>query len=224
MIDLSEGFETYEKQKNQISDQISTVRRKARKLVREVGPLRYETYVDDPSVLEQVLAWKTDQSDRTGTERLFAHSWARDLIGRIHATRTSGFAGVLSALWAGDELVAGHMGMRSERVWHYWFPTYNAKFAAYAPGLVLLLEMSRAAEGLGITTIDLGKGEQRYKSAFATGEVALAEGFVSRIPYAREALDFARASKERIRNSPLYEPARVPSRWLRELHRWAIYR
>jgi CelD/BcsL family acetyltransferase involved in cellulose biosynthesis len=55
---------------------------------------------------------------------------------------------------------------------------FNKDFARYSPGLVLLLELARAAESVGIREIDLGKGDAQYKTAFATGVVPLLEGSV----------------------------------------------
>jgi CelD/BcsL family acetyltransferase involved in cellulose biosynthesis len=87
---------------------------------------------------------------------------------------------MVSALYAGDTLVAGHIGMRSEQVWHYWFPAYDATHAAFSPGSVLLLRMIEHAPAIGITRIDLGKGESRYKSRFMNGSVPLIEGRIER--------------------------------------------
>lgn len=224
VMDLSQGFASYERQKRiDGSELLPSVRRKARKLAREVGPLRFEMYAGDRAVLERVFAWKTEQSVRTGSPKLFEQRWARELLERIHETRTQDFAGVLSALWAGDELVAAHMGMRSSTILHYWFPTYNRAFHRYAPGMCLLLAVAERVESEGITAIDFGKGEQRFKTQLATAEVPLAEGFVCTIPFAREAVGLAERAAQRIRSSPLVVPARVPARVARRALRWAQY-
>ena len=36
-----------------------------------------------------------------------------------------------------DEQVAGHCGLRTDRVMIYWFPTFDAQYRAYPPGLNL---------------------------------------------------------------------------------------
>jgi CelD/BcsL family acetyltransferase involved in cellulose biosynthesis len=225
LLDLREGYEAFEAQHRQRgSRQIKDSAYSARRLARELGPLRFEACVEDRSVLEAVLAWKTEQSQRTGTPRLFEHTWARDLILRIHASRGEDFAGVLSALWAGDRLLAGHMGMRSARVWHYWFPAYDRELSKHTPGIVLLLEMARSASALGIETIDLGKGEALYKERLKNGAVVVAEGRVALPSLTATGLRLAERGAAWLRRTPLAGPARLPARALRRLGRWASHR
>ncbi len=87
---------------------------------------------------------------------------------------------MLSLLYAGDQLVAGHLGMRSKRIWHYWFPAYDRRYAKYSPGLLLLLKMAQAAEDLGLEAIDIGTGLSLYKRRLMNASTAVAEGSVER--------------------------------------------
>jgi CelD/BcsL family acetyltransferase involved in cellulose biosynthesis len=48
------------------------------------------------------------------------------------------------------------------------------------PGILLFHEMARLAQDNGVDTIDLGRGEQEYKTRFMTHAVPLCEGIVSR--------------------------------------------
>jgi CelD/BcsL family acetyltransferase involved in cellulose biosynthesis len=79
-------------------------------------------------------------------------------------------------------LVAAHFGIRSRRIWHWWFPAYDREFARYSPGLILLVEMMRAAEGLGLERIDLGRGEALYKRRLMTGAATVYSGCVETGP------------------------------------------
>jgi len=63
-------------------------------------------------------------------------------------------------------------------VWHYWIAAFNRDLQQYSPGLILLLEMVRAAPLLGIKTITLGRGDEQYKTRFASGTTVLASGSV----------------------------------------------
>ncbi|MBI3547909.1 MAG: GNAT family N-acetyltransferase [Elusimicrobia bacterium] len=178
-MDLSAGFEAYAAARRTAgSDMIPDLRRKARKLEREVGPLRFEADMRDGTVLSTLLRWKSEQYARTRRNDAFRHRWAREIVERAHGTRTPRFAGVLSALYAGDTLVAAHFGMRSAEVWHYWFPAYDANFGKYSPGLILLLRMAESAAGLGLRYVDLGKGDDAYKEIMASGVVDVATGSV----------------------------------------------
>ena len=83
---------------------------------------------------------------------------------------------MLSALFAGGEPVAVHLGMRSRTRWHYWYPAFDTRFARYQTGLVLLLEMARNASALGITRIDLSTGDESYKDRVANAYELVARG------------------------------------------------
>jgi CelD/BcsL family acetyltransferase involved in cellulose biosynthesis len=177
-LDLSHGFEPYLDARRARSD-IRGALRKARKLDREVGPLRLVPDCDDAELLARTVEWKRLQYAETGVRDVLADPWGRELLARLHATRGPELSGVLSVLYAGDVVAGLHLGLRSRHVWHSWFPAYNPELHRYSPGLVHLLELARTGPELGITEIDLGKGEARYKQALATDAVALCEGCVS---------------------------------------------
>ncbi len=109
--------------------------------------------------------------------RAFADSPFGDLDRMVH-TSTDTFGGLLSVLYAGDQIAAVHMGMRSDTVWHYWFAAYNHDLQRYSPGLIILMEMIKAAPALGIRNMTLGQGDEAYKLRFATGSTQLASGSV----------------------------------------------
>lgn len=179
-MDLSQGFEEYARQRRlDGSRQIPGVANLQRRLEREVGGLRFEARTTDPEVLDRLIGWKSDQYERTGrkSDPLRA-PWVRSLLGRLQAMESAGCTGMLSALWAGGELVAAHLGTRSRSVWHSWFPAYSRRFARYSPGLILLLEMARYAASLGIRRFDLGRGEALYKRRLQSGCLWVAEGSV----------------------------------------------
>jgi CelD/BcsL family acetyltransferase involved in cellulose biosynthesis len=179
IIDLSAGYELYVRSRRDAgTEQIRKNGNLMRRLEREVGPLRFVTHSSDKALLEQVIAWKTAQFRRNRWRDLFSIPWVRQTIEYIHATQTHEFAGILSALYAGDRLVAAHFGMRSASVWHYWFPTYDPAYAKYSVGVMLLLRIAEAAPALGIQTIDLGCGEHSYKSRLMNGSVSTANGSV----------------------------------------------
>ncbi|HKP73414.1 MAG TPA: GNAT family N-acetyltransferase [Pyrinomonadaceae bacterium] len=179
-LDLSQGYEAYaEAQRRGGSQLIKKIETCRRKFEREVGALRFESHVADGEVLRELVEGKSAQLTRTGKEDSFSWGWTRRLLELIHATQEEDFAGMLSVLCAGDEVVAAHMGMRSRSVWHYWFPCYSRKFSRYSPGLILLLEMARSAESLGVRLIDLGRGDDLYKRRFMNAATTIAEGAVA---------------------------------------------
>jgi CelD/BcsL family acetyltransferase involved in cellulose biosynthesis len=159
---------------------ISTTERKARALAREVGPLRLCTLSDDEAAWAVMRRWKSEQYIRTGLPDLMSQRWVSATLSTIWRTRQPGFAGALTVLYAGDSIAAVHFGMRSSLTWHWWFPTYAPGLSKYSPGAILLLEMIKAAPGMGIRWIDLGKGAQTYKDRIANDVVPLLEGVALR--------------------------------------------
>jgi CelD/BcsL family acetyltransferase involved in cellulose biosynthesis len=123
-----------------------------------------------------LMRWKSGQYAELGTEDRFAVAWVVDLVERLYEVETPGFAGALSGLYAGDELVAAHFGMRAGRTWHYWFPAYEQRLGSYSPGLILLMEMARAGCSLGVDRIDLGPGDEPYKRHLMNGAIEVALG------------------------------------------------
>ena len=82
----------------------------------------------------------------------------------------------MSALYAGGELAAVHLGIRTSQTLHIWFPTYTRTLEQYSPGLILLLHLAEQAAADGIRRIDFGTGDERYKQQFKSGDIPLLIG------------------------------------------------
>jgi CelD/BcsL family acetyltransferase involved in cellulose biosynthesis len=178
-LDVTSGYEAYADERAAAgSDQIADVAKQAERLASEVGALRFEAHVADAEALALLMRWKSEQYCRTGAVDIFAFPWVQEVASRAHASRGAGFAGLLSVLSAGDRPVAAHLGLRSPTVLHYWLPAYDRALAKYSPGLILLLELTRAAPELGVRRVDLGKGDALYKRRLANGAALLAAGSV----------------------------------------------
>jgi CelD/BcsL family acetyltransferase involved in cellulose biosynthesis len=221
-LDLSRGFQHYREQRaRQGSRRFVELDRKARKLGREVGPLRFEAHIDDVSVLAWVQALKSAQCHRSGIPDLFASRWTRALVARVLSTRAASFSGVLSALYAGDTVVAAHFGMRSSRAWHWWFPVYERAHAPYSPGALLLVRVAEAAAADGAQMLDLGKGDDHYKESFADIDVPIAEGCVGRASLQNGVRILGSVIEGGLRQGRLAAPLRPAVRWLRHAARAA---
>lgn len=176
VIDLSNGFETYYSQQSAGSAWIQKTRRNMKKLEKEIGTLHFQAHSIDSSLLRLLMHWKSNQYIRTGGSDLFKANWIVKLLQLIHVKKSPNFSGMLSVLYAGDQVAALHFGMRSQSIWHYWFPAYNQQLKKYFPGLILLLKMVESAEDLGLKIIDLGKGGESYKKQVMNNAVPLLEG------------------------------------------------
>jgi CelD/BcsL family acetyltransferase involved in cellulose biosynthesis len=185
-IDLKNGFAAYAAElRAERRNVVIKTQSDARRLVRASGPLHFRFH--DPSLnsLHQVIQWKRQQYQRTGVRDIFLDRSVGRLLETVHRTQMPGFAGVLSTLWAGETLVAGHIGMRSTSTLHWWFPAYDPAYGKMAPGRIMLLEISRSAPAAGILKIELGQGAEDYKRRFANDAVLMSSGYIGSSPRLR---------------------------------------
>lgn len=209
-MDLSEGFEHYQQERHRAgSHTVRQALRKIRKIERDVGPLRLIPYTTDERIFQSLVASKIKQYRRMRAVNHLAESWRIELLRSIACTREPEFAGMLSVLLAGDEVIAIHLGMISGGVLHCWFPTYADDFSKYSPGLIFWVRMAQEAASFGMRRIDLGKGDERYKQSLKSGALPLAEGSVELRPLIGTVrYGWARA-RELIRSSPLRGPGQM---------------
>ena len=223
-IDLEHGFDHYEMEVHRRGRTIEQIHRKARKLAREVGPLRFELDTADERVFKALLQWKGEQYQRRAQLPIFRYPWVRALLDRIHRHSSDRMKGMMSALWAGDRLAAVHLGLRSPRVLHVWFPTYNSTLEHYSPGLIMMLRLAEHAAANGITRIDLGTGEERYKQQLKSADTPLLVGGVDfRVGRAGLRRNWY-ALNEWVRRSQYREYLEIPLNSTRRYRQWLGFR
>jgi CelD/BcsL family acetyltransferase involved in cellulose biosynthesis len=188
--------------------------RRMRKAERELGPLRLEFLSTDEALLEQLIAWKREQYSRSGADDFLGRAEPRTYLFNLLKVHDPEFRGALSGLWAGERLIAVHMGMLARGILHWWFPAYDRKLANYAPGRLMLTKLTEEAAALGIVRIDLGKGEYGFKLDAMTGATMVAEGYIETRPLHRWLRSQRRASVTRLRASAAFQIARTVKRRL----------
>ncbi len=162
MCDLRKPAEGYLKWLKKSSRTIAKQQQKTNKLIREVGPLRWDFDNRDHQLLDRILDLKSAQYRRTNIFDKFSIGWIRQMLHDLLDSQSS-VRGQLSLLWAGERLVSGHYGLRERELLHYWFPVYDPQFEIYSPGTALFVELVRNSEVLGIDKIDYGYGDLPYK-------------------------------------------------------------
>lgn len=218
-ISLADGFEGYARQGNGHRF-LPEYRRKKNKLDREVGPVRFVPHVADPAILATLMKWKNDQYSKTNNPRILDVSWIRNLLEKILEFDGESFAPMLSVLYTGDRVAAIALSMRSFGVLHQWFPAYDVEFYRHSPGALLLIETMKSAESLGIRHIDLGKGPEEYKQRSMNGVTRVVEGTADLQPAMMLVRRTWRRTRERLRSSILYGPARK----LNRMRNWLAFR
>jgi CelD/BcsL family acetyltransferase involved in cellulose biosynthesis len=221
-VDLGDGFEPYEGSLRRISPGfLKQTLAKERRLVRQVGEVRFVYDDPDPGALRALMRWKSAQYRRTGRRDRFAQSWISRLVELLARSDEPGCRGMLSVLYAAGRPVAAHFGLRSDTVLSWWFPAYDRAYGKYSPGVLLLLRMLEAAAADGIELVDLGSGPARYKESFKTRDLRVHAGAVVRpgpggVLY-RLGREPVRAARRFVRDRPGL--ARTAARALEELGR-----
>jgi CelD/BcsL family acetyltransferase involved in cellulose biosynthesis len=180
-VDVSGGLDGYLSRANGTGKRrIRDAARLARKAEREHGPVRVIAESTDSSVLDAVISLKRSQYHATGARDYFADAEHVELMHRLLASGNgSDFGGLLSAVYAGDHLIAAHFGLRAGPVLHWWFPVYDPEFSRLDPGWMQVRGIIDAAPELGIERIDLGRGEEGdWKRWLGTGHQLVCQGAV----------------------------------------------
>jgi CelD/BcsL family acetyltransferase involved in cellulose biosynthesis len=223
-LDLTRGFAAYCQQRKAAgSDVVAKTNQKARKCEREVGPLRLEFDCQQPEVFQQLLSWKSAQYRRTGLADVFSFAWTVELLAELRKLQGEALSAPLSVLWSGEQPAALALSLRSFGVLHCWFVAYNPLLAAYSPGAILFLRLAEAAQDLGIDTIDLGKGGERYKWSLASGGIAVWEGTLATRSLPLLARNAWRTTRDWVGNSPLKHTTQLSSRLMKPWREWLAY-
>jgi CelD/BcsL family acetyltransferase involved in cellulose biosynthesis len=106
--------------------------------------------------------------------------------------------------------VAAHLGLASDSVWHWWFPSYDAELAPHSQGLLLLLEMLAHAPAAGIALLDFGFGPEPFKQRFCTTLLPQVRGCVVPSRWRRSAWRLRRAVGSALRATRVDRMLRTP--------------
>jgi CelD/BcsL family acetyltransferase involved in cellulose biosynthesis len=224
-IELSQGFANYlEALRHAKRDSILRQHQKNGKMAREVGALRFEYDCrDDNDPWQRLVAWKSAQLRASGLADVFAFDWVIELLTRLRHEPQSEFSAPLSVLWAGEQVAAVLLSLRCRGVLHSWFTAYHPNLARYSPGIALFLALAEQAPNLGIHTIDLGRGTERYKTSLASRSTTLSEGSLSVFSLGTACRAAWRHARDWAAQSPLTRRLAEPAGWLAPLRRWWAY-
>jgi len=218
-MDLREGYDAYVAGlRARGCSSIKRARSKARKVERELGPLRLELVDRDPTAFDAVIRWKRQQIADMHAVDMYASEWVIETLRAACRTETEGFAGMVSSLYAGDHLIAAQIGMRSHQVMSAWIPTLNPEFKKFSPGLLFHLELAKHVAPLGIRRVDLGRGQNQLKMSLRSDGIPLALGAVDRRPVNRILRHCWYKTRDLVHSTPLNG---FPLRFYRRIRGWS---
>jgi len=227
IIDLSGGFDAYlESLRARGEKEFQRTLKKRDKLEREQGEVRFTLHEPTTEAIDTCLHWKAAQYERTGAVNVFKSPWVVELLRRIAVSDGPHFKGSVSTLRVAGELVAVHIGMRTDSVLHHWFPAHNADHACnkHSPGLQLLAAMIEDFAASGIRRIDFGKGDFSYKRSFGTGATEVAEGVCGDTARGTTIHRALRETRSWLRKSAESVGLTTPVRWYRQMRDWLVMR
>jgi CelD/BcsL family acetyltransferase involved in cellulose biosynthesis len=179
IVDLSEGYETYVAERKAAGVSLfRDLAKKSRKAMREAGPLRFTAASADAADFERLIAWKRAQLRATGQVDIFAAGWPLRLIKDLHTRPSPDLSGKLFTLHFGETLAAAHFHLAGQDTMHAWIIAHEPRFERYSPGMLLFGEILRWMPAAGLSRLDLGAGDYRFKRQLANHEEPLAHGFV----------------------------------------------
>lgn len=218
VIDLQDGYDSYLNRQASLQAKVFS---KIRSRRRKIDQLSHVFRIHDtrPGIVDTALEWKREQYKVTGFFDVFSVEWTNKLIQSLSTIDTEHFAGSVSSLELDGQLAAIHVGMRSDRVLHYWFPVYNPKFSKLGPGLALLLEMAKAMSEDGVQAIDLGPGDYKFKAELSSYQFPIADGYVGAglTYFARRLADQVEHGAEHL---PLGRVSHWPGKAFRRIHHY----
>ncbi len=176
------GYENFLRQTSQTIDKQA---QKTRRMIRELGPLRFDFDCRDPALLQRLIELKCDQYKRTHIFNILGVPWIQQLLRSLHERPPETIRGILNVLYAGEKPVALHYGMLEGDLLHYWFPVFDPIASFGSPGTQLFLEVAREGAARGVRAIDMGYGEQAYKTKLTNVVGEMSYGLVDENPLRR---------------------------------------
>ncbi|GIW94745.1 MAG: hypothetical protein KatS3mg110_2786 [Pirellulaceae bacterium] len=209
IIDLREGWAAYYQQiRARRSEVIKRAEQKRRKIVRELGTVRFEPDLPDVGLLRQALAWKADWVRSKGMYNPIGEPWHGPLLETLIHYRRDTFRGRMACLFVGSRPVAVMVMIQDGPVAAFWFGAFCPELASFSPGLVCDYELLRSSADLGIERIELGCGTERYKQQLGNDSIPVVEGML--LPTVTGAACYRQwlKVKEHLRSRPWAAPLR----------------
>jgi CelD/BcsL family acetyltransferase involved in cellulose biosynthesis len=171
---MYEGFAEYLSEMVGMGKSMRKQKTNLRLLNRDHGKVRFVSDCRDDAVLSAIFNWKAQRFNAGKS----INPRVPSVIAALYGMRTADFSGMLSALYAGDRLVAAHFGVRSDRTLYYWLPAFNPEFGKYTPGGLLIYFLLQFLAAMRCDVLDFGPGGEKYKEYFNNSTIPVHRGFV----------------------------------------------
>ncbi len=144
------------------SNIFSDTKRCKRKLEKDLGSVKFIWQDTRPEAFFSCIKWKSEQyltcqdAFNKPENVLFFQELAKN--GLL----------VVSSLSAGDKILAAHLGAFWQGRFYLWIPAYNAQYASYSPGRLMMQSIMEYSYYEGHKEFDFLIGGEDYKWNYAT--------------------------------------------------------
>jgi CelD/BcsL family acetyltransferase involved in cellulose biosynthesis len=155
------------------------LRRKLGHELRKLGETGAVEFIVNPAgamaeeFMERLFELKRRKYRQTNTADFLGAPGVADFYRQIASSQQLTKIGHLSALLIDNTVVSAHLGFVGRSRFYYIFPAYDAAYARYRPGHLLLNYLVDQRTQLGFETFDLGVGDEAYKISWATERITL---------------------------------------------------
>ncbi|MFT3998468.1 MAG: GNAT family N-acetyltransferase, partial [Asticcacaulis sp.] len=179
--DVSGGFDIYyADQRARQKKFFRNAERCRRNLDAAYADLTFDWQTAAPDIIDWVIAHKRDQYARTGLHDVFACGWTREVLYAL-AHRNGCDLRLMAGVYRnGTDIIAAEIGLSTPQDLHLWFPAYDRSAARHSPGILLSLDIMKAAAAEGVRRVDFGCADEPYKLSMTTHKAACYSGYVLR--------------------------------------------
>jgi CelD/BcsL family acetyltransferase involved in cellulose biosynthesis len=158
-----------------------SLRRKLDREHRKISELGAVEFIVNPTgelaglVIKKLFALKRRKYVQTRIPDFLAMPGVADFYRAIVSAKWLGRIGHLSALLIDNTVISAHIGYVGHGCFYYILPAYDAAYARYRPGHLLLRELIDRSTQQGNETFDFGVGDESYKQAWANRRLPLCD-------------------------------------------------
>lgn len=207
IIDLTGGYEHYIAEAHQRSKKTQkNLRYQERRLANDFEQVEFHFGAPDIRQVTKVLALKSRQYRTNGFHDIMGRADVKQIVDELACADSPSLMPAFAALTVDGQLIAGDFSLRSTSVMAGWIAAHDVEYARYSPGFVRTMRTIRACADVGLTYLDMGKGDEDYKRPLTNGFLEVAEGAVMRRSLLATASRASAAPRTRINNYILAHP------------------
>ena len=179
--------EWLETQRKTYPKHFKKMRRMRRNLERDYSEMVFTADDRSAETFDTLIALKRDQYKRTGKHDVLASDWAQGMLADLRALETPDLRLEISSLYIDGRFAAAEANLRAGNVLHGWLVAFEAEFASYSPGYLIVEEVIQSMPSRDLYVYDAGCDRDDYKKYYCNVMSPLDRG-VLRAPHSNRTM------------------------------------